>query len=75
MHFNKQVPLIIGTNKNEGLLIKVNHHLLHFIFVFTIFNFIETMNFNAAFHESMFQGFLQRDGGDKFDFDFEVLNI
>ena len=29
----KQVPLIIGTNKNEGLLIKVNHHSLFFLFV------------------------------------------
>lgn len=27
------MPLIIGTNKNEGLLIKVNHHSLFFLFV------------------------------------------
>ena len=72
--FNNQVPLIIGTNKNEGLLIKVNHHPLHLIFVLTILTKLLTIlfvlviyqnYFNAAFHESMFQGFFQRDGGDK----------
>ena len=29
----KQVPLIIGTNKNEGLLIKVNNTSVFFLFV------------------------------------------
>ena len=72
LHKFKQVPLIIGTNKNEGLLIKVNHHPQNFIFVdlvgsktIKISKFHKTMNLNVEFHESILQGFFQRDGGDK----------
>ena len=72
--FNNQVPLIIGTNKNEGLLIKVNHHPLHLIFG----QISQNYEFQYCISRTMFQGFFQRDGGEKSKkqtFDSEVLNI
>ena len=81
------MPLIIGTNKNEGLLIKVNHNPKNFIFVnicLQFYNYLlilfmfsysilkaksakfhKTMNLNVEFHESILQGFFQRDGGNR----------
>ena len=56
----KQVPLIIGTNKNEGLLIKVNHHPLHLIFVLTILTKLLTILFVLIILPKLFQCCLSR---------------